>query len=147
MPFKRRFKDKYAGSSPENASVVLTLFDLFFKNLSDWKMKFKTMKREIEHALRHLSDPSNKKRKTRLTQFKCQAHSLTRIRCSFVKDLNSMKARYRRSMVLLDSVPPTPHCSSVQPDSETNNHSLSQLESEWVSERMIEHSGGHKRSE
>ena len=31
MPFKRRFKDKYAGSSPENASVVRTLFDLFFK--------------------------------------------------------------------------------------------------------------------
>ena len=30
MPFKRRFKDKYAGSSPENASVVRTLFDLFF---------------------------------------------------------------------------------------------------------------------
>ena len=29
MPFKRRFKDKYAGSSPENASVVRTLFDLF----------------------------------------------------------------------------------------------------------------------
>ena len=28
MPFKRRFKDKYAGSSPENASVVRTLFDL-----------------------------------------------------------------------------------------------------------------------
>ena len=30
MPFKRRFKDKYAGRSPENASVVRTLFDLFF---------------------------------------------------------------------------------------------------------------------
>ena len=29
MPFKRRFRDKYAGSSPENASVVRTLFDLF----------------------------------------------------------------------------------------------------------------------
>ena len=29
MPFKRRFIDKYAGSSPENASVVRTLFDLF----------------------------------------------------------------------------------------------------------------------
>ena len=29
MPFKRRFKDKYAGSSPENASIVRTLFDLF----------------------------------------------------------------------------------------------------------------------
>ena len=29
MPLKRRFKDKYAGSSPENASVVRTLFDLF----------------------------------------------------------------------------------------------------------------------
>ena len=29
MPLKRRFKDKYAGSSLENASVVLTLFDLF----------------------------------------------------------------------------------------------------------------------
>ena len=29
MPFKRLFKDKYAGSSPENASVVRTLFDLF----------------------------------------------------------------------------------------------------------------------
>ena len=29
MPFKRRFKDKYADSSPENASVVRTLFDLF----------------------------------------------------------------------------------------------------------------------
>ena len=28
MPFKRQFKDKYAGSSPENASVVRTLFDL-----------------------------------------------------------------------------------------------------------------------
>ena len=28
MPFIRRFKDKYAGSSPENASVVRTLFDL-----------------------------------------------------------------------------------------------------------------------
>ena len=30
MPFKRRFKDKYAGSSPENASFVRTLFDLLF---------------------------------------------------------------------------------------------------------------------
>ena len=30
MLFKRLFKDKYAGSSPENASVVRTLFDLFF---------------------------------------------------------------------------------------------------------------------
>ena len=30
MPFKRRFKDKYAGSSPENASVVRTLFDLLY---------------------------------------------------------------------------------------------------------------------
>ena len=30
MPFKRRFKDKYADSSPENASVVRTLFDLFY---------------------------------------------------------------------------------------------------------------------
>ena len=29
MPFKRRLKDKYAGSSPKNASVVRTLFDLF----------------------------------------------------------------------------------------------------------------------
>ena len=29
MPLKIRFKDKYAGSSPENASVVRTLFDLF----------------------------------------------------------------------------------------------------------------------
>ena len=29
MSFKRLFKDKYAGSSPENASVVRTLFDLF----------------------------------------------------------------------------------------------------------------------
>ena len=29
MPFGRRFKDKYAGSSPENASVVRTLYDLF----------------------------------------------------------------------------------------------------------------------
>ena len=29
MPFKRRLKDKYAGSSPENVSVVRTLFDLF----------------------------------------------------------------------------------------------------------------------
>ena len=29
MPFKRQFKDKYAGSSPENASVVRTQFDLF----------------------------------------------------------------------------------------------------------------------
>ena len=29
MPFKRRFTNKYAGSSPENASVVRTLFDLF----------------------------------------------------------------------------------------------------------------------
>ena len=29
MPFKRRFKDKYAGSSTKNASVVRTLFDLF----------------------------------------------------------------------------------------------------------------------
>ena len=28
MPFKRRFKDKYAGSLPEKASVVRTLFDL-----------------------------------------------------------------------------------------------------------------------
>ena len=30
MPFKRQFKDEYTGSSPENASVVQTLFDLFF---------------------------------------------------------------------------------------------------------------------
>ena len=30
MPFKRLFKVKYAGSSPENASVVRTLFNLFF---------------------------------------------------------------------------------------------------------------------
>ena len=30
MPFKRLFRDKYAGSTPENASVVRTLFDLFF---------------------------------------------------------------------------------------------------------------------
>ena len=29
MPFKRLFEDKYVGSSPENASVVRTLFDLF----------------------------------------------------------------------------------------------------------------------
>ena len=33
MPFKRRFKDKYAGSSPENASVVRTLFDLLYASL------------------------------------------------------------------------------------------------------------------
>ena len=33
MPFKSRFKDKYAGSSPENASVVRTLFDLFYFRL------------------------------------------------------------------------------------------------------------------
>ena len=32
MPSGRRFKDKYAGSSPENASVVRTLFDLFSSN-------------------------------------------------------------------------------------------------------------------
>ena len=114
----------------------------FFKNLSDWKIKFKTIKREIEHALRHPSGPSNKKRKTYLTQFKCQAHPLTRIRCSFVKDLNSsyiqlnaMKARYRISMVLLDSVPPPP---SPRPDAETNKHSLSQLGSEWASEQVRE---------
>ena len=30
MPFKRRFTDKYTGSLPENASVVRTLFDLFY---------------------------------------------------------------------------------------------------------------------
>ena len=29
MPFKRLFKDKHADSSPENASVVRTLFNLF----------------------------------------------------------------------------------------------------------------------
>ena len=29
MPLKWLFKDKYVGSSPENASVVRTLFDLF----------------------------------------------------------------------------------------------------------------------
>ena len=29
MPFKRLFKDKYAGSLPENASAVRTLLDLF----------------------------------------------------------------------------------------------------------------------
>ena len=34
MPFKRRFKDKYAVSSPENASVVRTLFDLFHREKS-----------------------------------------------------------------------------------------------------------------
>ena len=34
MPCKRRFKDKYAGSSPENASVVRTLFDLFFHKMN-----------------------------------------------------------------------------------------------------------------
>ena len=34
MPFKRRFKDKYAGSLPENASVVRTLFDLFLIDAS-----------------------------------------------------------------------------------------------------------------
>ena len=28
MPFERRFRGKYAGRSPENASVVRTLFDL-----------------------------------------------------------------------------------------------------------------------
>ena len=35
MPFKRRFKDKYAGSSPENASVVRTLFDLLLCYIED----------------------------------------------------------------------------------------------------------------
>ena len=35
MPFKRRFKDKYAGSSPENASVVQTLFDFFSVSWSE----------------------------------------------------------------------------------------------------------------
>ena len=35
MPFKRQFKDKYAGSSPENASVVRTLFDLFLSFSAD----------------------------------------------------------------------------------------------------------------
>ena len=34
MLIQRRFKDKYAGSSPENASVVRTLFDLFFEQLT-----------------------------------------------------------------------------------------------------------------
>ena len=38
MPFKRLFKDNYAGSSPENASVVRTLFDLFYhlSHLLSW---------------------------------------------------------------------------------------------------------------
>ena len=36
MSFKRLFQDKYAGSSPENASVVRTLFDLFFPFSSLW---------------------------------------------------------------------------------------------------------------
>ena len=31
MTFKRLFKDKYADNSPENASVVQTLFGLFEK--------------------------------------------------------------------------------------------------------------------
>ena len=31
MLFKRLFKDKYMGSSPENAFVVRTLFDLFHR--------------------------------------------------------------------------------------------------------------------
>ena len=34
MPFKRLFKVRYAGSSPENASVVRTLFDLFVRDMS-----------------------------------------------------------------------------------------------------------------
>ena len=33
MPSGRQLKDKYAGSSPENASVVRTLFDLFLSFL------------------------------------------------------------------------------------------------------------------
>ena len=33
MPFKRQFKDKYAGSLPENASVVRTLLHLFNNNV------------------------------------------------------------------------------------------------------------------
>ena len=44
MAFKRRFKDKYAGSSPENASVVRTLFDLFL----DERDEYNIAEREVE---------------------------------------------------------------------------------------------------
>ena len=39
MPFRRRFKDKYAGSTPENASVVRTLFDLFSKTVVNFLLE------------------------------------------------------------------------------------------------------------
>ena len=49
MPFKRLFKDKYAGSLPENASVVRTLFDLFFFVMTMSNIKFK---QEPESAMK-----------------------------------------------------------------------------------------------
>ena len=36
-PRNTGFKDKYAGSSPENASVFRTLFDLFCYGSVHWK--------------------------------------------------------------------------------------------------------------
>ena len=46
MPFKRRFKDTYASSSPENASVVRTLFDLLYFFLPPPKKKSRFVLKE-----------------------------------------------------------------------------------------------------
>ena len=55
MPFKSLFKDKYAGSSPENASVVRTLFDLFRLHLASFssfvKCQFFSPLRHQAHLL------------------------------------------------------------------------------------------------
>ena len=48
MPFKSLVKDKYAGSPPENASVVRTLFDLFFYK----KTVYKNIQAEIPEKMR-----------------------------------------------------------------------------------------------
>ena len=64
MPFKRLFKDKYAGSSPENASVVRTLFDL----LGNYFVRIRPISRKFNSCVtdRRTDTPSYRDARTHL---------------------------------------------------------------------------------
>ena len=51
MPFKRLFKDKYAGSLPENASVVRILFDLLDAPSHLYMRSCPSVRRSIRQSL------------------------------------------------------------------------------------------------
>ena len=75
MSLKRLFKDKYAGSSPENASVVRSLFDLFscVQTAPGSKKNNKKKEEKIKIALSYPKIPN----RTRVKEFISEKQKIT----------------------------------------------------------------------